>query len=122
MNVCAALESFDKHRRGLDDEWYVNRIAACVDLAGDTFKDLIVEAPDAWADRVRDLRNDLAHHRDRFRLDGSVGGYLIAEQLFWLFALCVLRTARAPQAVFDNIAKNQQWTWLREQAVGTDGK
>lgn len=117
MNVCAALESFDKHYRGPDDEiWYVKRIAACVDLAGDIFTNLIVEDPDAWAKRVRDLRNDLAHHRERFRLDGSVGGHLISEQLFWLFVLCILRVAEAPDEVFECIAKHPDWDWLRKKA------
>jgi hypothetical protein len=117
MNVCAALESFDKHHRGTHDEvWYAKRIAACVDLAGDVFRDLIVEDSDDWSKRVKELRHDLAHHRAQFRLDGSVGGHLISEQLFWLFALCVLRVAQAPDAVFDSIAKHPQWTWLRGKA------
>jgi hypothetical protein len=117
MNVCAALESFDKHYRGPDDEiWYVKRIAACVDLAGEIFTNLIVEDADAWAKRVRDLRNDLAHQRERFRLDGSVGGHLISEQLFWLFVLGILRVAEAPDEVFECIAKHPDWGWLRKKA------
>ena len=98
--MCAALESFDKHHRGTEDEvLYGKRIGACVDLAGDVFRDLMVEDPDDWSKRVKELRNDLAHHRDRFRLDGSVGGHLISEQLYWLFALCMLRVANAPDEV-----------------------
>lgn len=117
MNVCAALESFDKHRRATgDDDHYVARIQACVDLAGEEFGDLIVEDPAAWSKRVKELRHDLAHHRDRFRLDGSVGGHVISEQLFWLFATCMLRVAQAPAAVFESIAHHRQWAWLREQA------
>jgi len=120
MNVCAALESFDKHRRGTDEDvWYVKRIAACVDLAGDVFRDLIIEDPDEWSKRVKELRNDLAHHTNQFRLDGSVGGHLISEQLFWLFALCILRVAQAPDVVFDSIAKHRQWDWLRKEASET---
>ena len=57
-----------------------------------------------------------AHHRDRFRLDGSIGGHLIPEQLYWLFALCMLRVAHAPDDVFESIAKHQQWDWLRSKA------
>lgn len=120
LNVCAALESFDKHHRGTDDAvWYVERIRACVDLAGDVFRDLIVEDPDDWSKRVKELRHDLAHHRDRLRLDGSVGGHLISEQLYWLFALCMLRVAHAPNEVFESIAKHQQWNWLRGEAGET---
>lgn len=76
MNVSAALESFDKHHRGTGKTKvdYVKRIEACVDVAGAEFRDMIVEDAADWANRVKDLRHDLAHHRDRFRLDGrSVG-------------------------------------------------
>lgn len=34
MNVSAALDSFDKHRRGDDDAYYVERIRQCIELAG----------------------------------------------------------------------------------------
>lgn len=61
----------------------------------------------------------MAHHTNQFRLDGSVGGHLISEQLFWLFALCILRVAQAPDAVFDSIAKHRQWDWLRKKASET---
>jgi hypothetical protein len=117
MNVCAALESFDKHHRRTDDDvHYRARIEACVELAGEEFRSLVVEDPAAWSRKVKDLRHDLAHHRDRFRMDGSVGGHLVSEQLFWLFALCMLRVAQAPDAVFESIANHRQWGWLREQA------
>jgi hypothetical protein len=118
MNVCAALESFDKHHRGTGENLvhYVARIQACVALAGEQFQHLIVEDPATWSKRVKELRHDLAHHRDRFRMDGSVGGHLISEQLFWLFATCMLRVARAPDAVFVSIANHRQWRWLRAQA------
>lgn len=115
MNLCAALESFDKQRRGTKDV-YVGRIVACIQLAGKPFHDLIVEDPGEWARRARDLRNTLAHHDEQLRLDGSAGGHLVSEQLYWLFALCMLRVADAPDAVFRSIANHQQWGWLREQA------
>lgn len=116
MNLCAALESFDKHHRGTTDN-YVDRITACVDLAGDIFQDLIVDDSVDWSKRVKTLRNTLAHHGDQLRLDGSAGGHLIAEQLFWLFTLCLLRVAEMPDVVFDSISNHAQWMWLREQAA-----
>lgn len=120
MNVCAALESFDKQRRqtGKKKVDYVDRIRACVEFAGDVFKDFIAEDAGEWTRKVKDLRHDLAHHRERFRVDGSVGEHLVSEQLFWLFALCMLRVAAAPEAVFDRIAAHPQWGWLRNHRRG----
>lgn len=127
MNACAALERFDKVRRGgtapkvlhdnkLVDPWFVDRIQECIDYVGPEFKRLIVEDPKAWAERVRDARNQLAHHDDPFRATGHVGEYVLAEQTYWLFALCMLRACSAPPAAFESISKHPQVHWLTSQA------
>lgn len=118
MNISAALDSFDKVRRATGDERvnYVDRITECIDLAGEPFTDLIAQDARAWAKAVKETRHDLAHHRERFRLDGSVGEHLQSEQLFWLFTFCMLRLADAPTAVFDGIGNHAQFRWLTERA------
>lgn len=122
MNVSAALDSFDKVRRGTGDERvnYVDRITECINLAGEPFTGLIQQDGREWAKSVKETRHDLAHHRERFRLNGSVGEHLQSEQLFWLFTLCMLRLADAPTAVLDGIAKHGQVRWLAGQARGDD--
>lgn len=117
MNVSAALDSFDKHRRQTG-KWveYAKRIKHCVDLAGQPFLDLIVIDRDTWVERVVNTRDDLAHHREQFRTDGSVGDDLLAEQLFWLFVICMLRLANAPESVYEGISKHPQVRWLTERA------
>lgn len=116
MNVSAALDSFDKVRRSTG-KWvpYGERLRHCVDLAGQPFLDLIGQDSAQWAETATNTRDDLAHHRERFRLEGSVGEHLRAEQLFWLFAMCMLRLAEAPTAVFGGIGNHAQVRWLREQ-------
>lgn len=116
MNICAALESFDKHRRTVRRADYVVRVEECVSFAGEPFWDLIGEGPDAWAKRTKKLRNDLAHHDEQFRKQGTVGGHLVSEQLYWLFVLCMLRVAEASDGVFEAIAQHRQWLWLKEKA------
>lgn len=122
MNVSAALDSFDKYRRSTG-KWveYAKRIKKSVDLAGQPFLDLIVEDPDGWVEKVVDTRDDLAHHRQQFREAGSVGDHLLAEQLFWLFAFCMLRLAEAPGDVWNRIARHSQVRWLVEQAQAESG-
>jgi len=122
MNVSAALDSFDKHRRGTGKRVkYAERIRHCVNLAGRPFLDLIVIDPGQWVERVVNTRADLAHQRERFRTDGSVGDHLLAEQLFWLFALCLLRLADAPKAVYEGIDTHAEIRWLTERADSSKG-
>lgn len=118
MNVCAALESFDKVRRetGSADVYYVDRLKECIAYAGTPFANLIVTETDSWATKVKDLRHDLAHHRDRFRMNVSDAEHVLSEQLFWLFAICILRLAGAPDAVFESIARHSKTRWVSEQA------
>lgn len=120
MNVSAALDSFDKQRRGTG-KWveYTKRVEQCVDLAGQPFLDLIAIDPGQWVERVVRTRDDLAHHREQFRNSGSVGDSLLAEQLFWLFVLCMLRLADVPDRVYERIGKHPQIRWLTERADGT---
>lgn len=122
MNVSAALDSFDKVRRdtGKAKVDYVDRITECIALAGEPFTELIAQDAREWAKSVKETRHDLAHHRERFRLNGSVGEHLQSQQLFWLFAMCMLRLADAPTAVFDRISNHAQVRWLTEQARGSD--
>lgn len=121
MNVCAALDSFDMHRRETG-KWvkYAERIKNCVTLAGQPFLDLIVIESEQWVERVVDTRDDLAHHRERFRTDGNVGDHLLAEQLFWLFVLCLLRLADAPKPVYERIGRHSQIRWLTERAASSN--
>lgn len=117
MNASAALDSFDKHRRA-NGKWvkYAKRVRHCVDLAGQPFLDLIVIDPDQWVERVVTTRHDLAHHREQFRTDGSVGDHLLAEQLFWLFVICLLRLTDAQDAAYERISKHSQIRWLTDRA------
>lgn len=116
MNVSAALDSFDMHRRATG-KWtkYGERVEQCVALAGQPFLDLIEADTEQWVQRVVEARDDLAHHRQRFRDEGTVGDLLLAEQLFWLFTLCLLRLAEAPEAVYASITRHRHFRWLKEQ-------
>lgn len=120
MNVSAALDSFDKHRRANGKRIkYSERVKHCVNLAGQTFLDIIGIDPDQWVERAVTTRDDLAHHREQFRTDGTVGDHLLAEQLFWLFALCMLRLSDAPEAVYERVGKHPQVRWLTKRAAAS---
>jgi hypothetical protein len=118
MNVCAALESYDRIRRNETSHsvTYVDRIRECTNFAGEPFDDLIVGDGVAWATKVKDLRHDLAHHKDRFRTGTTSGDHVLKEQVYWLFVFCILRSAAAPDAAFQSIMRHAQIGWLIEQA------
>jgi hypothetical protein len=127
MNICASLERFDKERRPdapqvlhgarLGEPWFIDRVLECITFAGEEFSHLIVERAEVWAVKLRDARNQLAHHDDPFRTTGRVGEHVLAEQAYWLFVMCMLRACAAPESTFGSIMKHRQITWLREQAL-----
>jgi hypothetical protein len=53
---------------------------------------------------------------EQFRTDGSVGDHLLAEQLFWLFVICLLRLTDARDAAYERISKHSQIGWLTDRA------
>lgn len=117
MNVCAALDSFDRIRRGTAKSKvdYLDRLRESIALAGEPFADLIAQDPHNWAKRVRDVRNDLAHHRDRLRNDGTAGEHRLAEELYWLFAFSMLRLAHVPDEVYSSVLRHRQIRWVQAQ-------
>jgi hypothetical protein len=117
MNTCAALDSFDKVRRNTGkDVNFVDRIKESVAFVGEPIRELLPSDTNAWADVVRDVRHDLAHHKDRFRNNKVQIDHLLSEQLFWLFVFGMLRLAETPQGTFESIARHRQIRWLAEQA------
>ena len=114
-NLCAALESLDAVHRGVSGD-FLDHMKSCVQRAGAIFADVIVVDSDSWAKGIKEIRHDLAHHRKGFRAYETPVNHLVAEQLFWLFVLCILRAAEAPPAVFTSIGQHAQIRWLTEQA------
>ncbi|MBA2444198.1 MAG: hypothetical protein H0V49_02575 [Nocardioidaceae bacterium] len=119
MNTCAALESFDgtrRRNRRREDVEFADRITACVKFAPPQLSALLVEDMTTWVAAVVRVRNQVAHHGHVFRETGTAGEHLLAEQLYWLFVMCMLRVSGAPDAVFDSIGCHGQIRWLTEQA------
>lgn len=88
------------------------RLDNCITKAGPTFAALIGDT-DAWADAVTKARHDIAHHKTGMH-DGATHYYL-AESAYWLYVLCLLTDAGAPQEVFDRISAHRQFKWIRQQ-------
>ena len=119
MNICAALDSFDKVRRqtGGSDVYFVDRIAESVSFSSGLIPGLLPEDTNQWAKEVKNMRHDLAHHRDRFRSGATGVSHILVEQLYWLFITCILRLADAPQTTFDAISRHKNIRWLTGEVL-----
>jgi hypothetical protein len=113
INRSASLEAFDRVCNGTKRVGFRRRIERCIDYVGPTFDDLIGERH-KWLQHVTAARNEAAHHLDRRVLDGSEQ-YLLAEALYWLFTLCMLRAADVPNTVVDRIENLPALSWLRRE-------
>ncbi|MEV7046621.1 HEPN domain-containing protein [Amycolatopsis sp. NPDC051061] len=84
-------------------------------LGGDVFEKLVPRNKrSSWVQKVVDERHDIAHH-----LKGSSHGnaerFFLSETVYWLFVICMLREADAPDACFEHLARNPRFVWRAEQ-------
>lgn len=111
LNRAAALEAFDREVTGFAGSKFKTRMKRCADLAGAPFAGLVGDI-DAWAEVIRLDRDDIAHHFGRRMKHSSADQFFLAESLYWLFILCMLRDCQAPAKVYQRIADHQALDWL----------
>lgn len=114
LNCAAALEAYDRDKYG-DNSHYVDRLKRCVDLAGEHFEELVGDA-DTWAKALKDNRNTVAHHLSTIE-GASTEQIVLSQSAFWLFAMCLLRDAEAPEVVFTKLTEQPSWGWLRKRLL-----
>ncbi|MGW4905966.1 ApeA N-terminal domain 1-containing protein [Streptomyces sp. NPDC004270] len=113
-----AIEAFARTRIGYKGVKLPGALKHCHELAGAPFSALTGD-PEAWAVVVKSNRDDIGHHLDKRPDQGGSAQYFLAESLYWLFVLCMLREAGAPEVVFDRINNHPELAWLgpKVQAV-----
>lgn len=60
-------------------------------------------------------RDDVAHHLESLEEADGFTDLLMADSTYLLFALCFLKEASMPSAVFELVEKNRRVDWLRRQ-------
>ncbi|WP_214323065.1 HEPN domain-containing protein [Nonomuraea sediminis] len=110
LSYAAALEFLDRvnHTSGV----FAQRMARCATLAGSPFLALIGGDVQRWIKAVKDHRNDIAHHGGTHVKQSNSAQFFLARSLYWVFVLCILREARAPEAVFQQITKHDAFNGL----------
>ena len=112
MHRVVALEGLHHTWKGTKNTPMRTRLTQLGQLAGDPFSQLVPDVT-AWCNKAKDERDNLAHHYGRtIHQDGTELLYS-SEIAYWLFVLCMLRLADAPEIVFAHIAKNPDFTWLQ---------
>jgi ApeA N-terminal domain 1 len=109
----AALHGLHRTWKGYERN-LKDALVQLADLAGDPFTKLTGD-PQAWCDKAKDERNNLAHHYQRLIHQTSSDLYYSAEVSYWLFVLCMMRLADLPNAAFDRVSQCPQFEWLRQQ-------
>lgn len=114
----AAIEAFARDRIGYRGVKLPGALAHCCNLAGPEFATLVGDV-DEWRKIAKSYRDDIGHHYGRRPNQGGSHKYFLAESLYWLFALCMLRDSAASENVFRKISNHHSWAWLapKVQAV-----
>ena len=112
LNRLVSLEAFD--REAGHSGTYLQRLRRCVEYAGVPISDLVPDT-NAWTKRLKDDRNDLAHHLAELARQVSSDQLFLSESAFWLYVICLLRRAAAPEAVFGRISRTQQFQFLKRR-------
>ncbi|MEU0103777.1 HEPN domain-containing protein [Streptomyces sp. NPDC006251] len=108
LNRAASLESFDRVRNG-DSIDFGARMARCANYAGGEFMEMVKNRR-KWSKMVKEDRDDIAHNLGRSR--ETAEQIFLADSLYWLFILCLLKEAKAPREVFRSIKKYGEYSWL----------
>ncbi|MGC5567570.1 hypothetical protein ACPYPG_32640 [Streptomyces sp. FR-108] len=107
----AAIEAFARDRIGYKNVKLPGALEHCRNLAGREFADLVGDA-ERWSQVIKSNRDDIGHHYGKRPDQGGAQKHVLAESAYWLFILCMLREAKAPQKVFERIKSHSEWTWL----------
>ncbi|MFF7931838.1 hypothetical protein [Streptomyces sp. NPDC007940] len=107
----AAVEAFARTRIGYNGVKLPGALKHCCELAGDEFAELVGDV-EQWMRVTKSNRDDIGHHYGKRPDQGGSQKYFLAESIYWLFVLCMLRDANAPQAVIAKIKDHPEWAWL----------
>jgi hypothetical protein len=112
LHRIVALEGLHRTLSGTTEATLLTRLRSLCDLAGDPISGLLPDVA-AWCRKAKAERNHLAHFYGRpIHQDGS-DVYKSSEVAYWLFVVCLLRLAKAPDPVFQHISRNPDLNWLK---------
>lgn len=116
----ASLESFHRELKGQQHAKLRSRLNDLINYAGWPFLDLFGGKSEgrrrafSWGLKARDDRHDIAHHLGRDLRVNESEMLFVSEAAYWLFIICMLKAARAPQDVFKHLVASPKFIWAGE--------
>lgn len=109
LNRIASLEAFHRTWSGIGENQMnlVRRLERLADHAGEPFEKLV----GAGKASAKNHRNDIAHHLGRHPDLDVTELFYVGQAAYWLFIICMLREAGAPQEVFDHMVTCRHFIW-----------
>lgn len=118
LHRTTALDGLHLKWAGTTQSRFLTRLKAMCKLAGQPMTSLVQDV-DAWCAKAKAERDNLAHHYGRTIHQDSTDLLYSSEVAYWLFVVCFLRLAQAPDAVFEHVMKNPDYNWLRDQLAAS---
>lgn len=119
LSAAAAIDAYDMKRCEYDgltreQSYYVNRVKRTAAKAGSVFSDLVGGKIDVWADQVRDIRNNLAHHNPA--ADGALlQHHVFGRSVHWCLVFALMAEASFPKSTYDRIQDHNDYLALRRE-------
>jgi hypothetical protein len=74
-----------------------------------------------WGKRVADMRNSLVHHpKQQAASVPTRAMYYLAESVYWVLLLCLIREGGYGDAVTSNISQHRQFKWVKDHLTEPD--
>ncbi|GHH61524.1 hypothetical protein GCM10017774_87820 [Lentzea cavernae] len=121
LNRIASLEAFHRTWSGIGENQMnlVRRLEGLVDHAGEPFEKLVgAGKTSTWCQKAKNHRNDIAHHLGRHPDLDVTELFYVGQAAYWLFTICMLREAGAPQEVFDHMVACRHFIWESSEIQG----
>ena len=113
LNMVIAAESFERIRQNKQRIKLLTALKTLSNMAGASFVELVGDV-EAWAKQViRTRATNVAHlglHEEE-RPDY----HLLAESLYFLVVLCLLKECGLPEAATSSIQRNRRYQWLAKE-------
>lgn len=116
----ASLESFHRELKGKPSAELGPRLADLINYAGWPFLALFGGGATGrrkalkWRTKAKNERNDIAHHLGRNLRVNESEMYFVGEAAYWLFVICMLKAAGAPEDVFKRLVQSPRFEWVGE--------
>ena len=114
LSVAASADAFARIHSGNPDLSYRERLLYLGELAGDVFRDFVVDL-DLWSKVVKEQRNNIAHGENKsvYQQYRPPHG-LLGRSVYYLVILCLMRLLDVDESALDGV-REKNWYWQMQK-------